>query len=62
MLPMQSHVFDLYGKVQCDLDKFWYDDGHIEVYPAGALTTAILAQHLLDTGLLTAREAAREHD
>ena len=62
MLPMQSHVFDLYGTVQCDLDKFWYDDGHIEVYPAGALTTAILAQHLLDTGLLTAREAAREHD
>jgi hypothetical protein len=62
MLPMQSHVFDLYAKVRCDLDKFWYDDGHIEVYPAGALTTAILAQHLLDTGLLTAREAAPEHD
>jgi hypothetical protein len=62
MLPMQSHVFDLYGKVRYDLDKFWYDDGHIEVYPAGALTTAILAQHFLDTGLLTARQAVREHD
>ncbi len=52
-LPRQVHVFDLYGQVQADLDKFWYDDGHIEAYPAGALTTAVLAQHLLNTGLLT---------
>ena len=53
-LPRQAHVFDLYGQVRGDLAKFWYNDGHIEVYPAGALTTAILAQHLLDTRLLTA--------
>jgi hypothetical protein len=52
MLPGRGHVFDLYGHVRADLDKFWYDDGHIEVYPAGALTTAILAQHVLDSGLL----------
>jgi hypothetical protein len=52
MLPGRAHVFDIYGRVRADLDKFWYDDGHVEVYPAGALTTAILAQHLLDSGLL----------
>jgi hypothetical protein len=47
-----GHVFDLYGQIRVDLDKFWYDDAHVEVYPAGALTTAILAQHILDSGLL----------
>lgn len=62
VLPKQAHVFDLYGQVRCDLDKFWYDDGHIEVYPAGALTTAILAKYLLDAGLLTARGTRRRHD
>lgn len=50
-LPRQTHLFDIYGQVQVDLDKFWYDDAHIEAYPAGVLTTAILAQHLLDSGL-----------
>jgi len=54
--PRQVQVFDLYAQVRADLDKFWYDDGHIESYPAGALTTAVLAQHLLDKGLLTADE------
>ena len=61
-LPEQVHVFDLYGQVRADLDKFWYDDGHIEGYPAGALTTAVLAQHLLDEGLLTARKKGPDDD
>ncbi len=61
-IATRAHVFDLYGQVQAELDKFWYDDGHIEVYPAGALTTAILAQHLLDTGLLEARVPVARHD
>lgn len=56
-----SHVFDVYGQVQGDLASFWYDDGHIERYPAGALTTAILAEHLLETGL-TAEGAGRIDD
>lgn len=51
-LPEQVRVFDIYGQVQADLDKFWYDDAHLEAYPAGALTTAILAKHLLDSGVL----------
>ncbi len=51
LLPDHAQVFDIYGRVQADLDKFWYDDGHIEGYPAGVLTTAILAQYLLDSGL-----------
>ena len=61
-LPRQAQVFDLYGQVRGDLTKFWYNDGHIEVYPAGALTTAILAQHLLDNRLLTAGETGPRND
>ena len=45
VLTDRAHVFDLYGQVRPDLAKFWYDDGHLEPYPAGALTTAVLAQH-----------------
>lgn len=52
MLPERAHVFDLYGSMGSELALFWYDDGHIEAYPAGALATATLAQHLLDGGLL----------
>jgi hypothetical protein len=59
-LPGHVHVFDLYGRVRADLTKFWYDDGHIEVYPAGVLTTALLADHLSDAGLLAARESGYE--
>jgi hypothetical protein len=45
-LAGKADVVDLYGRVRGDLNKFWYDDGHIEPFPAGILTTAILAQHL----------------
>ena len=58
MASVPVPAFDLYGHIKGDLDKFWYDDGHIEIYPAGALTTAILAQHLLDSGFIRARETA----
>lgn len=61
-IPTQAEVFDLYGQVRGDLDKFWYDDAHIERRPAGLLTTAILAQHLLDTGLLTGKEMGARND
>ena len=61
-LPEHAHVFDLYGHVRGDLSKFWYDDGHIEANPAGALTTAILAQHLLQTGLLPGSATMSRHD
>lgn len=62
MLQPQAHVFDLYAEIRGDLAKFWYDDGHIEVYPAGALTTAILAQHLLDNRLLAAGGTGPRND
>ena len=61
-LPNSSHIFDVYGQIRHDFDKFWYDDAHIEVYPTGALTTALLAQHLMDANLLNADEAERLHD
>jgi hypothetical protein len=54
-ITTEAHVFDLYGHVGGKLDKFWYDDGHIEVDPAGKLTTAVLADHLLESGLLVPR-------
>lgn len=61
-LPAGVHVFDLYRKMPGELDRFWYDDGHIETYPGGALATAILAQHLLDTGVLGGSGAAEPGD
>lgn len=61
-LPAQTQVLDVYAQVRGDLDKFWYDDAHVETYPAGALTTALLAQHLLDAELLTAKASGRQHD
>ena len=42
-LPGRIQVFDVYGQVQADLDEFWYDDAHIKSYPAGALTSALMA-------------------
>lgn len=62
MLPPTVHVFDVYGRMRGDLNKFCYDDAHIEEYPAGALATAILAQHLLDSGLLKAGGTGRKRD
>jgi len=58
-LPAKASVFDVYANVQSDLGKFWYDDAHIEPYPAGVLATAVLAQHLLDAGLLDREETTR---
>ncbi|MEO1246722.1 MAG: hypothetical protein AAFX56_13665 [Pseudomonadota bacterium] len=49
-LPDKTQILNVYGQVRGELDKFWYDDGHIEAYPAGALTTAIVARHLLGAG------------
>ena len=61
-LPGKTQVFDLYAQVRGDLDKFWYDDAHLELYPAGALTTAILAQYLVDNRLLAARATEQHRD
>lgn len=60
--PGRVELFDVYGQVQADLDRFWYDDGHIELYPAGALTSARLAQHLLDKGVRTRTATEVTHD
>lgn len=47
-----ARVFDLYASVGVDLSTYWYDDAHLEVGAATELTTAALAQHLLDDDLL----------
>lgn len=46
------HVLDLYTHVPANLDRFWYDDAHLESHIASAMTTSVLAQHLITTGLL----------
>jgi len=46
-----AQVYDVYGATGVDLSTFWYDDAHLEVAVAGELTTALLAQHLVDRGL-----------
>ncbi len=61
-LPDGSYILDVYGQIRHDFDKFWYDDAHVEVYPTGTLTTALLAQYLVDANLLNADEAERLHD
>jgi len=61
-LPGRTQVFDLYGQIRADLNKFWYDDGHVELHPAGALTAALLTEHLLDSGLLPADQASVTDD
>lgn len=50
-------LLDLYAEVGSELDYFWYDDGHIELDPAGALTSAILAKHIVESHLLDLNES-----
>jgi hypothetical protein len=61
-LPMPSHVFDLYRSIDGELQKFWYDDGHLDPHPAGALATAVMTQHLLDSGVLSSEPRITWHD
>lgn len=41
-------VFDLYTETGVDLTPYWFDDAHLSVGPATELTTAVMAQHVLD--------------
>lgn len=43
------HLFDLYGAVEVDFDPLWYDDAHVERASVGRLTTALMAQRLLQS-------------
>ncbi|MEM7092783.1 MAG: hypothetical protein AAF567_07265 [Actinomycetota bacterium] len=54
-----AHVFDLYATTEVDLSTYWYDDAHLELGPAVELTTALLAQHLLDQGFLNGEPTDR---
>lgn len=57
-LPVANlHVFDLYRHTPSELEKFWFDDAHIETDIAGELTTALLAKYLLDKGLIYSKKA-----
>ncbi len=41
-------VYDLYRATDVEVSMSWYDDAHLDVATAGQLTTALLAQHLID--------------
>ncbi len=43
-----ARVYDVYRAAGVDLSGSWYDDAHLEVATAGQLTTAVLAQHLIE--------------
>jgi hypothetical protein len=62
LLPGKPRVIDLYGQIKADLDPFWYDDGHVERYPAGALTSALLARHLSGDKLAAAGQQGEAYD
>lgn len=46
-------VFDLYDALGVDLSTYWYDDAHLEIGVATELTTAVMAQYIIDEGSLT---------
>lgn len=46
------HLFDLYGEVRIDFDPLWFDDAHVERSTVGELTTALMAQRLLQSQAL----------
>lgn len=48
------HLFDLYGAVDADFDPLWYDDAHVDRASVGRLTTALMAQRLMQPGTLHA--------
>jgi len=50
--PGKTSLFDLYGAINVNFDSLWYDDGHIERSPVGQLTTALMAQRLLESPAL----------
>lgn len=55
----QAVVFDIYDAAGVDLSTYWYDDAHLEVGIAGELTTALLAQYILDDGSLAGASSIR---
>ena len=59
--PGNVQVFDLYGAVRVGFDPLWYDDGHVELDPVGALTTALMARRLLQSPAL-ARAGSKHND
>ena len=51
-LPEHAQLFNVYAQIRGNFDTLWHDDGHIEIYPTGALTTALVAKRLVDGGLV----------
>jgi hypothetical protein len=52
LLQDRGEVFDLYGANDIDISTYWFDDAHLEQGPAVELMTALLAEHLVDQGLV----------
>jgi hypothetical protein len=52
-----AEVYELYEGADVDLSTYWYDDAHLQPAVAGQLTTALLAQHLVDGPLGGARRS-----
>ena len=53
-------LFDLHGAVEADFAPLWYDDAHVERSPVGRLTTAVMAQRLLQSDALHTLRSERD--
>ena len=47
-LPDSARIFDLYAQIGMEFNDFWYDDAHLEKHPTALLTTALMAEHVVD--------------
>jgi hypothetical protein len=55
-------VADVYGDIGPALDRFWWDEAHVDNWPAGALASALLARHLRDARWPNEPATAANHD
>ncbi|MFD1196057.1 hypothetical protein ACFQ3C_15405 [Seohaeicola saemankumensis] len=46
LLPDGVEVLEIYDQIGTDFSTYWYDDAHIEKFPTGVLTTALLSARL----------------
>ncbi|MGJ5619823.1 hypothetical protein [Sulfitobacter sp. MF3-043] len=47
-LPDSAKIFDIYAEIGMEFGGFSYDDAHLEKYPTALLTTAFMAECVVD--------------
>lgn len=62
LAPENIQLFDASKRISDNLSKFWYDDAHLEIHPAGTLVTALLAEYILGHELIVKNSQENERD